>query len=569
MSTQISQAWQARLDEKRRKCDSLIPKAWRLPSAITEGLPRSLETSQTDLLALDIPRRSGLLSSQELRITEDYDVRHLLQALASGQLTSLEVTIAFCKRAAIAQQLTSCLTETFFQQAQDRARQLDALRGKGQLAGPLHGLPISLKDSFQLQGIDATLGFVAYLDHGPSQENSCLVDVLLKQGAVLYCKTNTPQTLMTADSHNHVFGRTLNPWNTSLTAGGSSGGEGALVAFRGSPLGVGTDVAGSIRIPSICCGLYGFKPTACRVPYGKQAPLGNPGLRTILASAGPLTNGFDAMEIFMRAVLDAEPAHYDSTAIDVPWRTVQTLKPKLRFGVLAEDPIFPLHPPVKHALADAAALLRKAGHEVVTLKAAEGLVACSYDVASQMWSLDRTSAATVLKSGEPFIPSIAAARDAMRQLKFDRSFVPDTRTIADPLERLALLNVKRSVVQEAWRMLWQHYQLDAVIAPGAQNTAVAHDQYGLAPYTSIVNFLDYPGVSIPFGRATKAHLTGNFVVPPGSFAPPYNPENLEGAPLSIQVLTTTMRDEECMAISKVVDTCLKSRGSPAPRVSRI
>lgn len=91
---------------------------------------------------------------------------------------------------------TSCLTEILFEQAQERARELDSLRAKGQLVGPLHGLPISIKDSFQVKGTEATLGFVAYLDHGPSHENSCLVDVLLDLGAVLYCKTNIPQTLM-------------------------------------------------------------------------------------------------------------------------------------------------------------------------------------------------------------------------------------------------------------------------------------------------------------------------------------------------------------------------------------
>lgn len=91
---------------------------------------------------------------------------------------------------------TSCLTEIFFEQAQERARHLDSLRAKGEVVGPLHGLPISLKDSFQVRGTDATLGFIAYLDNGPSQENSYLVDTLLNLGAVLYCKTNIPQTLM-------------------------------------------------------------------------------------------------------------------------------------------------------------------------------------------------------------------------------------------------------------------------------------------------------------------------------------------------------------------------------------
>lgn len=133
------------------------------------------------------------------------------------------------------------------------------MRAKGQLAGPLHGLPISLKDSFQVAGTQATLGIVSFLDE-VSDSNSAIVDILLELGAVLYVKTNVPQTLgvcsrpiyyamqltyaQTVDSENNVFGRTLNPWNTMLTPGGSSGGEGALVAFQGSPLSVGTDLGG-------------------------------------------------------------------------------------------------------------------------------------------------------------------------------------------------------------------------------------------------------------------------------------------------------------------------------------
>lgn len=302
----------------------------------------------------------------------------------------------------------------------------------------------------------------------------------------------------TADSQNNIFGRTLNPWNTSLTPGGSSGGEGALVAFRGSPLGVGTDVAGSIRIPSVCCGTYGFKPTASRVPYGKQAPLGNPGLRNILASAGPLANDFDALEIFMRAVLAARPARLDVTAIDVPWRSVDegevVSKPALRFGVLAEDPLFPLQPHVQRGLAEVVRQLQAHGHEVVPLTADEGHVAHSWDVAMQILGLDKSSVATVLQSGEPFIPSIVAGREQTRGIRFDRGFVPDTRTIPDGLDKLALLNGKRALLQESWRNTFVGRGLDAVVAPGAPTTAIEHDEYGPAPYTALLNFLDVCGL---------------------------------------------------------------------------
>lgn len=212
-----------------------------------------------------------------------------------------------------------------------------------------------------------------------------------------------------------------------------------------------------------------------------------------MASAGPLANDFDALAIFMKGVLDARPAKLDSTAIDVPWIPVDlSARPRLRFGILAGDPVFPLHPPVRNALAEAAELLRAAGHEVVLLTSEEGLVAPCYDVATQLFALDRTSMATVMRGGEPFVPSLASAREAMRQARFDRDVVPDTRsgTTTDGLERFATLNVKRAEFQEAWRRVWLERGLDAVIAPGASNTAVEHDQYGPAPYTALANFLD-------------------------------------------------------------------------------
>lgn len=240
----------------------------------------------------------------------------------------------------------------------------------------------------------------------------------------------------------------------------------------------------------MCCGTYGFKPTASRVPYGKQAPLGNPGIRNILASAGPLANDFDALAIFMKAVLDTRPARLDSTVLDVPWVPVGKTKPRLRFGVLAEDPLFPVHPPVRKAVADAANLLKRKGHEIVTLTPEECVLAVSWDAAMQTFSLDRTSFETVVRGGEPFIPSIVAIRDSMRGINFDRDRLPDTRVIEGGLERLAILNVERSRIQEAWREIFLQHQLDAVIGPGASNTAIEHDQFGPAPYTGFVNFLD-------------------------------------------------------------------------------
>jgi Asp-tRNA(Asn)/Glu-tRNA(Gln) amidotransferase A subunit family amidase len=189
---------------------------------------------------LHVPRECGILSPTEVSITEDHSIKSLLSALASQRLTALDVTTAFCKRAAIAQQLTNCITEPLFTSAIARAKQLDAyLSQEKRLIGPLHGLPISIKDSFDFAGVDTSIG-VASLCFKPSKTNAPLVDLLMSLGCVIIAKTNVPQTLNSLDSVNNVFGRVMNPINRLCTAGGSSGGEGVIVAMNGSMMGLGS-----------------------------------------------------------------------------------------------------------------------------------------------------------------------------------------------------------------------------------------------------------------------------------------------------------------------------------------
>ncbi|KAH9897145.1 amidase [Xylariomycetidae sp. FL2044] len=547
--------WQTKVARKRAACQKGIPEAWILPQSLLDTLPPRSEWPKTklDLIALDIPRRSGILTTRELAITESYTAPELLQKLASGDLTCSEVTLAFSKRAAIAQQLTNCLTETFFAQAQERARYLDGLQAQGKLAGPLHGLPVSLKDTYQVKGTQATIGAVAYIDR-TSEENSALVDMLLESGAVLYVKTNVSQVLMSVESDNNVFGRVLNPSNTMLTAGGSSGGEGALVAFRGSPLGVGTDLLGSIRIPSLCCGTYGFRPSAGRVPFGRQLMPANAGIGAISPTAGPMANDMDVLQIFMKAVIDARPFRHDATVLDIPWRdTNGPQRPKLRLGLLPEDPLFPLHPPVKGTASKAVATLQHHGHNVVTLDAAECYIEAAARLAMRLVSFDRTPGEIIKSGGEPNVPSMKTMAENVASINW--SFVPDLSG-RDRLEQLASLQNMRVEIAEAWRKIWVDHDLDAVISPAAQSTAVEHDHFGVPVYSAFLNVLDYPACIIPFGKVPVSDL--KWAKKSGSGTPAYNPEAVEGAPCSIQIFTNGMRDEECLTIAKMVDTCLKA-----------
>ncbi|KAF4869416.1 Acetamidase [Colletotrichum siamense] len=544
--------WVEKIAAKRDMSSAAIPRDWRIPEAVLAQLSHPLDSHANNLIESNIVRQCGILTDQELRITEDFTTGVLLRHLSSGRLTSVEVTIAFSKRAAIAQQLTRCLTETFFDEALTRARHLDELRSQGKTIGPLHGLPVSLKDSFRVAEHQSTLGIVSFLDKSPANKNSALVDVLLKLGAVLYVKTNVPQTLATVDSENHIFGRTLNPWNTMLGPGGSSGGEGALVAFRGSPLGIGTDVGGSIRIPSLCCGVYGFKPTVGRIPYGGQENCSKSGMNFLVPAAGPLANDVKSLEILTRAVLQADPVAYDATALDVPWRNVPDRgRQKLRIGLVPEDANFPLHPPVKRALAEALKKLQACGHEIIPLAPDQCRVADATEVAWQIFGIDEAAYRHVEASQEGLVESVKYTHGLAASLK--PNFVPDT-TGLDRLDRLAVLNTKRAELCEAWGSVWS--MVDVVMSPSAQSTAVEHDKFGLPPYTTLTNVLDYPSCIIPFGRVVEDDINQTFTPLADQIAPPYNPRLTQGAPCSVQIFTRSFRDEECLALTEIIDGCL-------------
>jgi amidase len=222
---------------------------------------------------------------------------------------------------------------------------------------PLYGLPISLKDSFDVLGYDSSTGLGCYVNQ-PAQENSGTAALLLDLGAILYCKTNLPQSIMTGDSDNNIFGRTMNPRNRALTAGGSTGGEGALIALRGSLLGVGTDIGGSIRVPSVCNGLYGFRPSVGLVPHGGVRDLTTPGTTGVLSSAGPLATSARDISLFLKSVMQADTWKYDSTVISLPWKDLVG-KEKLRIGLVEDDGIYTPSPPVRRGVKLVADLLRE------------------------------------------------------------------------------------------------------------------------------------------------------------------------------------------------------------------
>ncbi|KAE9969923.1 hypothetical protein EG328_006604 [Venturia inaequalis] len=199
---------------------SKVPAEYLLPADVIKNPP--IDVSK-------IPSTCGLLTAQEIEITETHDCTSLAEAIATKKYTAVAVATAFGKRSIICHQLTCCLTQWFMDSAIEQAKALDDyLEKNGQTIGPLHGVPISIKEHMPMAGTFSSQG--SFGSTVKDEKDSHLIGILRDLGAVFYCKTNQPQAIMHLESDSH-FGRVLNPFNIHLSAGGSTGGEAALIAI--------------------------------------------------------------------------------------------------------------------------------------------------------------------------------------------------------------------------------------------------------------------------------------------------------------------------------------------------
>jgi amidase len=486
--------WVAIARRKQAERQSRIPKAWLLSSP-----------PPPDVLDVrSIPRTSGILTPAELSITEKYDATAIADAIRSRKVTAEQVTIAFCKRAAIAQQVCNCLTEIFFEDAIERAKFLDKeYKRTGKTVGPLQGVPVSLKDTFKVKGYDASIG-IASLAANPAKENSLLVDILLEQGAVLYCKTNIPQTLMALDSDNNVFGRVLNPRDTRLTAGGSSGGEGALIAMGGSILGVGTDVGGSIRIPAMCNGLYGMKGSFQRMPYVGQENGGREGASKLAlpASAGPIAHSVRDCELFLQTISNARPWERDPSLAYGLWEEQGSIQDKPLIGVIRKDDVITPLPPVSKVLDETVQALRKSGVDVVEIdapafKKLQSLANKFFGVDGGNFMFDLLEA-----KGEPLTNWLSTRLRRGKQMDINRLIEIQAQKIQLETEMLKI-----------WKDPKTGREIDAIICPVAPHPVPPIDRWNGVSYTSSFVLLDYPAGTLPVRDFEKEDLKGELTDP--------------------------------------------------------
>lgn len=278
---------------------------------------------------------------------------------------------------------------------------------------------------------------------------------------------------------NNIFGYTLNPHKLSLTPSGSSSGEGALVGFRGSLLGVGSDIGGSIRAPSLCCGTFGFKPTAQRIPWSGQQALIPKGWPGVTPSLGPHAQSARDLTLFCKTVIQREPWTRDSTALCIPWRDVPRKK-QLTIGYWTGDSELPVFPPVSRTLETAAQALRAAGHQVRPISAPLPLTQAALIFANSTKLDNKRQIMRILVDGDE------KPIQALLDISAASGLEPREYTLDDLWD----FNRDREDYRHAWHKVWMESEIDVLLCPGSRGTAVPHGKYGVPWYTMIWNLLD-------------------------------------------------------------------------------
>ncbi|CAF1410002.1 unnamed protein product [Rotaria sordida] len=525
--------------------DASIPK----DSLLGNALPGS---SLLDVS--NIPRQCGLLSNDEINITENYTATQLVTLMALGQLTAEQVLRAYLKRAGIAHQLTNCATEFLGEVAINRAKYLDEeFNRRGGPVGPLHGLPISVKDLLIMRGRRSVAGYIKWINR-IAEDDALILKILYEAGAIFYVRTTQPQSLMHLECSSPIYGTTVNPFNRSLTCGGSSGGEGALLGLKGSPMGIGTDIGGSIRSPAANNGVYGLKPTTFRIP--KQGLVGvQMGRESIITTIGPLAQAREDINLFMKTILDTQPWLRDPSLVPIPWRLITLDSKNLTVAVMWDDGVVHPHPPITRAIQETVEYLKKSGIRIIDWEPIDHQK--GWDLISALY----------------FCNGAETERNMMTEVNEEP--LPLTEWILNQPHvkkrnwtEMNELIVERENYRNRYAHIWNEREtslncsIDCILTPVGPSAAPKHGTAKWWGYTSIWNLLDYPAAVFP---VTTVDLVKDKVEIDYKPRNTLDEENYKlytsaqsyiNAPISLQVVCRRYNDEKVMKCVEIIERAM-------------
>lgn len=297
-----------------------------------------------------------------------------------------------------------------FEQARRDAEAADVVIRRGDELGPLHGVPITIKGSFDVAGTPTTIGLTRRRKDQMAKDGP-LVARLRAAGAIVLGKTNVPQLLMGNETDNTVFGRTRNPWNLDRSPGGSSGGEAAIIAAGGSALGMGSDIGGSIRLPAHACGIHSFKPTSGRLTMSGHAQV-FAGQEAIVCQPGPLARSTKDLQLAMKLLAAPGQEKFDPAIPPAPFLDPAAVTLSgLRVGMFTDNGLIQASPALRRAVLEAGEALRERG------------------VTVEEWTPPDVPEATRIYLGLLFGDGMAAARRAVRRSRRDLGFTGYLRDV--------------------------------------------------------------------------------------------------------------------------------------------
>jgi len=471
----------------------------------------------------------------------------LTAALRRGELSSRELLAHYrlrIDRLNPAINAVVTLDETAF----DRAAAADAARASGRSWGPLHGLPITIKDSLETAGLRTTAGAPEYAGHVPERDAEAVAR-LRAAGAIVFGKTNLPAYAADCQTFNPIFGTTRNPWDPDRAVGGSSGGAAAAVAAGLTGLDLGSDLGGSIRNPAGYCGVFGLRPSFGIIPTRGHVP-GPPGTLAQLdmATVGPLTRAAADLQLALDVLAGADPADAVAWRLELPPPRADSLR-GYRVAVWLDDEYCPVDAEVLRVLGAAADAIEATGTRVdatarpCSLRTAERLAQqliqaefsgtyppeAYHQLRSRAESADpaddtppvRHARNVTARVRDHRLAGEARARLAAQCADFftdhDVLLCPITPTTAIPHDHQPDVDARRIIVngtprpygdQIPWASLPGLFGLPAVVLPAG----IARDGLPVGLQVIGARFADRTVIDIA-GRI--AELTGGFVAPPG------------------------------------------------------
>jgi amidase len=465
----------------------------------------------------------------------------LLGMLRAGEVGAAELLELHLDRVRAVNPTINAVVALDQESARDQARRADEARARGGELGPLHGLPMTLKDVFEVVGMPATCGIPDLAGHRPDRDAD-VVTTLREAGAVIFGKTNVPEGAGDHQSYNAIYGLTLNPWDLGRSAGGSSGGAAAALAAGLTPLEIGSDVGGSIRCPAHFCGVWGHKSSHSVVPMRGHIPPAPASERVLpMCVAGPMARDARDLELALDVVAGPEGLDRRGKRWVLPAPRHERLE-DFRVAVLLEANGAPVDAAYRAALEEYVEELRGAGVQVTALERPPVDPQLSLDVYFDMLF-------GLFGGGAP-----EHIYEAFRVLEPEAT--ADDRTFGSRMGRAARLTAREwfARLDEQARIVarWEAFfaDVDILLCPVMSTVAFPHDTSGVDHTAQLHRTVAIDGADAPYlinlawpGYITVANLAST-AIPTG--------RRVEGVPAGIQAVGAYLEDRTTLRFATLV-----------------